>query len=111
MWHMATKCGRTAARIFSIATVKAFMTHTQIYDTLPLDFAGLHTSATVPPLLAAFYIVLGALAPLSDAASGGEEDPATAQVCLSWHNQLGMASCCCMAHCSISVNQTAHYFR
>lgn len=39
--------------------------HTQaqvlIYDQLPLVHGGLHTSAVVPPLLAAYYLVLGGL--------------------------------------------------
>lgn len=32
-----------------------------VYDKLPLVHGGLHTSAVVPPLLAAFYMVLGGL--------------------------------------------------
>jgi heat shock protein 5 len=39
----------------------------------PVDVAGLHTSAAVPPLLAAFYLVLGWLHILADDALQGEQ--------------------------------------
>lgn len=51
----------------------------QQYDWLPLQLGGLATSAAVPPLLAMFYCVVGALVLAADAAVGGEQDPATAQ--------------------------------
>jgi hypothetical protein len=40
---------------------------------LPLDIGGLHTSLSVPPLLAAFYIVLGALFIGADSLTAGSE--------------------------------------
>ncbi|KAL6750594.1 hypothetical protein V8C86DRAFT_3030862, partial [Haematococcus lacustris] len=51
----------------------------QQYDWMPLQLGGLATSAAVPPLLAMFYCVVGALVLAADAAVGGEQDPATAQ--------------------------------
>lgn len=37
------------------------MAQVLIYDQLPLVHGGLHTSAVVPPLLAAYYLTLGGL--------------------------------------------------
>lgn len=51
----------------------------QIYDMFAVEAGALKTSLAVPPLLAAFYMVLGALAPLADAAVGVDA-AATAQV-------------------------------
>merc|ERR1711976_79351 len=41
------------------------------YDALPLDVGDLHSSLVVPPLLATFYVVLGALTMALDSAAGG----------------------------------------
>lgn len=73
----------------------------QIYDTAPLDLAvtlpllgataALHTSAVVPPLLAAFYAVLGSLFPLADAAAPGAATAAAATRCRDpWVIALGV---------------------
>lgn len=43
------------------------------YDKLPLDLGSLHTSAFVPPLLAAFYVVLGGLVLFSDVKLGSDQ--------------------------------------
>lgn len=48
-----------------------------IYDKLPLVHGGLHTSAVVPPLLAAFYMVLGGLYLKADGWMLEREDSAT----------------------------------
>ncbi|KAL4854971.1 hypothetical protein ACK3TF_004437 [Chlorella vulgaris] len=48
-----------------------------IYDTLPLTHGGLHTSAVVPPLLAAFYLALGGLYYKGDDWMLGAGDQAT----------------------------------
>eukprot|EP00873_Tetraselmis_striata_P046664 jgi/Tetstr1/466928/TSEL_011382.t1 len=46
------------------------------YDTLPVNLGGLHSSLVVPPLLGAFYAVVGALTNLADTLLQ-ESDPAT----------------------------------
>jgi heat shock protein 5 len=49
----------------------------QVYDVAPVALGGLSTSLAVPPLLAAFYAVLGALFIACDGLVGG---PATERV-------------------------------
>eukprot|EP00955_Chlamydomonas_euryale_P074968 362182-Chlamydomonas_euryale.AAC.8 len=49
----------------------------QVYEALPFDAAGLHTSLAVPPLLAAFYVVLGCLFIAGDALALPAGDAAT----------------------------------
>lgn len=57
----------------------------QVYDMFPVAVGGLNTSWVVPPLLGLFYVVLGALHPITDnlvegeatqAARARSEDPA-----------------------------------
>lgn len=43
----------------------------QVYDVAPVALGGLSTSLAVPPLLAAFYAVLGALFIACDDLGGG----------------------------------------
>lgn len=47
-----------------------------VYDNAPLVVGGLHTSAWVPPLLAAFYFVMGGLVIFFDS-SMAQSDPTT----------------------------------
>ena len=42
------------------------ITSMQMYEQYAVDLAGIHTSWVVPPLLAAFYVVLGSLFVISD---------------------------------------------
>ncbi|KAG1671468.1 hypothetical protein FOA52_003126 [Chlamydomonas sp. UWO 241] len=56
----------------------------QIYRMFPVDVAGLHTSLAVPPLLAAFYVVLGGLFIAADALLPGEETQRARQNCSDW---------------------------
>jgi hypothetical protein len=62
----------------------------QVYDMAPIDAGGLHTSAAVPPLLAAFYLVLGCLQLLADGALQGE--PATQRAQLRALEPLWLAA-------------------
>lgn len=39
----------------------------QVYDVLPIQWAGLYSSWAVPPLLASFYLVFGVMNTLADA--------------------------------------------
>ncbi|GIL83467.1 hypothetical protein Vretimale_11179 [Volvox reticuliferus] len=45
----------------------------QVYDTAPIVLGGLKTSLVVPPLLAAFYVVLGSLHPIMDNLNPSDE--------------------------------------
>ncbi|KXZ44974.1 hypothetical protein GPECTOR_60g752 [Gonium pectorale] len=53
----------------------------QVYDVAPLVLGGLRTSLLVPPLLAAFYMVLGSLHPIMDNLNPSPETDAARARC------------------------------
>ncbi|GLI59784.1 hypothetical protein VaNZ11_001747 [Volvox africanus] len=55
----------------------------QVYDTAPIVLGGLKTSLVVPPLLAAFYIVLGSLHPIMDNLNPSQATSAIRSRCLN----------------------------
>lgn len=64
----------------------------QVYDLLPLELGPLKTSALVPPLLGVFYVVLGALHPLTDNLARGDERTRRAQLRASDTNTLALSA-------------------
>lgn len=58
---IAVTLGLTGATIGTYMDGIHSRAHVLVYDLLPLTHGGLHTSAIVPPLLAAFYMTLGGL--------------------------------------------------
>ena len=98
---------------FSAARLTTYQDCLQIYDRLVADVGPLHTCLAVPPLLAAFYVVLGSMQIAADWATADSRATQAAQARATWPvvalNTGCAAASCCVASChwSSSAQQSA----